>query len=182
MSRIIIPIILIAAAIGLFVLYTSGAYQADQALAAQVTSYDDALNKSAQLRTLRDQLLQKRSTFAADDVSKLERVLPDNVDNIRLIIDINSIASKHNLSLKNVQLGDVGGSTARGALAVGSSGDSVGSVTVGFTVNSTYDNMLAFLSDLERSVRIVDVEKLSFKTDPKGQNDYDFTIRTYWLH
>lgn len=184
MSRFIVPLILVVAAIGLFALYTNGAYQADQALAAQVTSYDDALNKSQQLRALRDQLLAKRGTFAPDDVSKLERVLPDNVDNIRLIIDINSIAARHNLSLKDVSLGDVSGSSeARSSLAVGTTGDKVGSVTVGFTINAGYDNMLAFLEDLERSVRIVDVEKLAFKTqDKNGNSDYAFTIRTYWLH
>jgi hypothetical protein len=56
--------------------------------------------------------LAKRDTFAAEDVQKLERTLPDNVDNIRLIIDINNIAARHGLTLKNVALGTVSGSSS----------------------------------------------------------------------
>src|SRR6185437_14911262 len=82
---------LVVAAIGLFVVYTNPTYQATKALAAQVSAYNSALDKSKELRAVRDQLLSKRNTFAPSDVQKLEELLPDNVDNIRLIIDINNI-------------------------------------------------------------------------------------------
>ena len=43
--------------------------------------------------------------------------------------------------------------------------------------------MLAFLQDLEHSLRIIDVEKLSFTsaTTGSGTTSYGFTIQTYWL-
>lgn len=182
MTRLFLPIILVAAAVGLFVLYTNPAYQASKALQAQVASYDEALNKSQELRAVRDQLLAKRNTFPTDAVEKLERMLPDNVDNIRLIIDINNIAARHDLALSNVALGSVGDSTGdRSASAVGASGDAVGSVTVGFSVSATYEDFLAFLADIEHSLRIVDIEALSFGTGAEGLPSYTFTIRTYWL-
>jgi len=183
--RVVLPIILIIAAIGLFVVWTNPTYQASKATAAEVGAYDDALTKSQELKGIRDQLISKRNTFSADDVAKLTRILPDNVDNIRLIIDINNIAARHNLSLKDVQLGKVSDSRgATNALSSGASGDAVGSVTVGFAVSASYDNMLAFLQDIEHSLRIIDVQSIKF-TAPAGANDntdYDVTIRTYWLH
>lgn len=183
MTRWIIPIGLVAAAVGLFVLYTNPTYQSIKQLSAQAQAYDDALTKAQQLRATRDQLLSKRNAFSPDDIQKLGRVLPDNVDNIRLIIDINNIAAHHNLSLVNVKLGDVSGSSKpQSAAAVGTSGDPVGSVELGFSVAANYDDFLAFLQDLEHSMRLIDIEKVSFKAGQGDLNTYVFQIRTYWLH
>ncbi len=189
MTRTILPLVLIAAAIGLFIVYIDPTYTGDQALAAQHSSYQGALSTAKQLRAQRDQLLSKRNTFPTDDVQKIQEMLPDTVDNIRLIIDINNIAARHGLSLKNVQLGDVSsGSSAGSATAVGQSGDPVGSVELGFTLSSNYDDFRAFLADLEHSLRLINVEKITFKETPNptggtsDTTDYHIDIRTYWLH
>lgn len=183
MTRIVIPIILLAASLGLFMFYINPTYQTVKTLSAEQASYDDALNKSQQLRTLRDQLLATRASFSADDINKLARVLPDNVDNIRLIIDINNIAARHNLTLSQVQLGQASNTAGSGSsLASGPAGSGVGSVQVGFAVISTYDNFLAFEEDLEHSLRVIDVDKISFTAGQNDLNTYTFEIKTYWLH
>ena len=121
MRRFFVPLILLAAAIGLFVFYTNPTYQDTvngiKVLSAQRASYEDALAKSSELRAVRDQLLQKRAVFVQSDIDKLRHVLPDNVDNIRLIIDINNIASRHSLSLTDVALGDVSQSSVAATAA-----------------------------------------------------------------
>jgi len=182
MARFFIPLILVIAAIGLFVMYTNPTYKSTQPLAVQADAYEDALVKAQELRTVRDTLLQKRNAFANSDVVKLERMLPDNVDNIRLIIDINNIAVRHNLTLTDVSLGEISDRSApRTDGAVGSSGDPIGSVEVGFTLLADYDGYLAFLQDLEHSLRIVDVIEVNFSAENAIRNSYEFTIRTYWL-
>ena len=178
--RLFVPIILVVAAIGLFVVYTNPEYQQTKALSAQVAAYDDALNKSQELRAVRDQLLSKRNTFSSDDVQKLSEVLPDNVDNIRLIIDINNIASRHGLSLSGVNIGDISGSANKNVLSSGTGAGPTGNVDVSFAITTSYDGMLSFLSDLEHSLRLVDVEKISFTAG--NTSTYTFDIRTYWLH
>lgn len=184
--RFLLPILLVAAAIGLFALYTNPTYQAAggiKDLQAKEKSYDDALNQSQELKRVREQLLARYNTFSTEEREKLEDFLPDNVDNIRLVIDINNIAARHSLSVKNLQLGDTkDGSAVRSDSAVGAPGGAVGTVDLGFTVTADYDNFLAFLSDLEHSLRIVDVEKISFQVGEKSLNDYTLSIRTYWLH
>lgn len=183
--RLALPIILIGAAVGLFALYTNGAYQDIKGLQAQVGAFEQALSTAKSLRQQRDTLISKRNTFSAENVQKLERILPDNVDNIRFVIDINNIAARHNLSLKNVSLGALSdGKSDRGALAVGSSGDPVGSVEISFGLTASYDEYQVFLQDLEHSLRIVDVEKISFKPTTANATVFDFsmTIKTYWLH
>ncbi len=185
MMRYALPIALVIAALGLFIFYTDPAYQAAQALAAKNTSYDDALNKAAQLHAMRDQLLDKRNSFSKNDISKLQYVLPDNVDTIRLFIDINSIAARHNLALSNVQLGALssGANTASAAGAVGTGGGPVGNTDVGFSIKTDYPTFLAFMQDLEHSQRLLDIDKLSFSAPASGsETSYSFSLRTYWLH
>lgn len=176
---------MVGAAIGLFVTYTNPAYQNMKSLSGQASAYDDALTKAQDLRAKRDELLSKYNTFSTEDRQRLVRSLPDNVDNIRLIIDINNIAARHELSLKNVELGEVSDSrVARDTLTVGMSGDAVGSVQLSFTLSATYDDFLAFLQDLEHSLRLVDVESIGFAAPgplDAGRSDYTLTIRTYWL-
>jgi Tfp pilus assembly protein PilO len=184
MRGFLLPVLLLGAAIGLFVLYTNAAYQEVKGLRAQANSYDEALNKSQELRAVRDQLLSKRNAFPNDAVAKLQKVLPDNVDNIRLIIDINNIAARHNLALADVNLGELGGKNGpQSSAAVGAPSDAVGSVSIDFSVTAKYEDFLAFLADLEHSLRLVDVEKVSFSAAAAdtGKSKFSLTIRTYWL-
>lgn len=183
MKRFIVPIVLVLLAGVLFAMYTDPTYQASKKIKGEVVSYDDALTKSQQLRRLRDELIAKRNTFDQASLERLQRMVPDNVDNIRLIIDINGMAARHGLSLTDVELGEFSDSAReRDALAVGGSGDTIGSVTLGFSLSATYDELLLFLQDLEHSLRIIDVENLTFDVTTTEENNYDFTVRTYWLH
>lgn len=181
--QFLIPLILTVASIGLFAMYTNPTYQGLKGTQAKVAAYDDALNKSQELKGLRDKLASARNAFSPQDEQKLIRLLPDQVDNIRLIIDINNIAARRGLSLSNVALGEVSqGSSQHSPLAVGPSGDPVGSVSLGFSVTSSYEDFLAFLQDVEHSLRILDIEKLAFSSVQGGKYNFDITLRTYWLH
>lgn len=181
MTRLLIPFVFIAAAIGLFMTYTSPTYQSVKGLQIQANAFDDALSKAQELAKVRDDLLQQRSSFAPADLNKLQRILPDNVDNIRLIIDVNNIAARHHLILSNVDLGDVTKGTSSDAAAAEAGVNPVGSAVVTFSVASTYDDFLAFMQDLEHSLRLVDVQKISFTVGQTTTNTYSFSVRTYWL-
>lgn len=183
MTRFFLPLILIIASIGLFVLYISPTYQGMKGLQVKQDNLNGALDKAKELRALREDLVKRRNTFSPDDIKKLEKTLPDNVDNIRLIIDINNIASRHGLPISNLRLGEVSDSAStRSAAAVGSSGDAVGSVTLSFSVTASYDTLNAFLQDLEHSQRLLTVERIAFKSTLNDRNTYDISLRTYWMH
>ena len=168
MRQFLIPIILLISAIALFAVYTNPTYQSAKSVQTEVSAYNDALDKSQELRKTRDEKIAAFNTFAPGDIERLNSILPDNVDNIHLII---------------VTLGSLSDSTSRrGTLAVGSSGSAVGSVELGFSLSATYEDMLAFIQDLEHSLRVMDIESIAFTAGEGDQTVYDFKIRTYWLH
>lgn len=186
MARFLLPLILVGVSIGLFVVYTNPTYQGPEgikALSARAASFDEALQKSNDLRKAREALRARYNTITAEENSKLLAMLPDNVDNIRLAIDINNIAAQNNLAVKNLSVGDTkAGASARSATAVGASGSPIGMVDLSFGVSADYATFEKFLNDLERSLRIIDVEGITFVQTLTGVNEYNITIRTYWLH
>ena len=189
MNRALVPIILVILAVALFVIYTDSAYQQTKSINAELAQYNTALDQSEQVLALRDQLLAKRNALPEDGISKLQLLLPDNVDNIRLIIDINDIAVRYHLQVEGISLGgaqgasakQIPGSAAPVSTAVGSANSPIGSVTLGFSVTASYNDFRAFLQDLERSLRLVDVTNVSFTSAGKDDDAYTMTITTYWL-
>ena len=183
MIRSILSIVLLAIAVGLFALYTKPTYDTIRELRVAEASYDEALNRSREIQEVRNKLISKYNTFSPDDLRRLERLLPDHVDNIRLILDIDTIAARYNLRIRNVALeGTKDGRAERSDLAVGSSGDPIGVIEVGFTTAARYEDFVRFLKDLERSLRIVDVTSISFSTGAGDLQEYSVSLRTYWLH
>ncbi len=162
-------------------MFTNPTYQQIKDLQMRNNSYDDALNKAKELHTVRDQLLAKRNSFSTTDLNKLQSILPENVDNIRFIININSIAAHHNLVLSNVDIGDI--SQSKDAPADAGAANPIGSMDIGFAVGTAnYDDFIAFVQDLEHSLRLIDIEKISFSVPASGVITYAMTVRTYWLH
>jgi Tfp pilus assembly protein PilO len=123
-------------------------------------------------------LVQKRGEIDPENLVKLEKLLPDNIDNIKLIIDMNRIAQKHTLSLKNIRL-DSG--VKIDSEKIGKDNKKYGTVGLSFSVNSSYDNFQNFLNDLEKSLRLVDITDLSVTSNDTGLYDFSVSLKTYWL-
>lgn len=175
----IIPIILILASIGLFVFFTNDKYQVIKTLQTDITSYDKALGKSKDVLKKRGELQAKYAQFATSDLDALKKLLPDHVDNVQLILDMNGIARKHNMSISKIKISD-DISTAK-STQLGPQSSLYSSILVSFRTKASYTDFVGFLKDLERGLRLVDITSLSFKADSKNFNDYSITIRTYWL-
>src|SRR3990167_11138755 len=103
MFKFIIPTILIFISVGLFMLFTNPIYTETSVLSTQASSYEEALANAKQLQSVREDLLTKYNGFPQEDILKLKKLLPDNVDNIRLILEIQGIASNYGMQIKNVK-------------------------------------------------------------------------------
>ena len=188
MTRTIISIVLIGIAGSIFFFYTKPAYDSVQSLRSQVDAYNAALDKATELQKLKQDLLTRYNAFDATNLDRLQKLLPDHVDNVALILDLDSIAGRFGMGLENVDV-STPASSAAGSSAIGAAGASgrqFDSVTLRFSTSGTYDNFLQFLRSLEQSLRIVDLVSLAIT--PEQSSDptilsyhYDVTLRTYWL-
>jgi len=176
MRKAVLPIVFILATIGIFVGYISPAYQDVKTLRAEAGEYDEALDKSRELQQVRDALLSRYNTFSPNDLNRLARMLPDHVDNVRLVLDIDGIATKYNMRTRNVVVAEESNEES-----VGPSSTLYESVVVSFTVTATYPDFVRFLEDLERSLRLVDLTSLSFAVSEGDLLEFKLGVRTYWL-
>ena len=199
MTRFIMPIILIGIAVTIFFTFTNPIYSDLSGLQAQVASYNDALNNSKALESERDALTAKYNAIDPNNLAKLQKLLPDNVDNVRLILEIQQIASPYGMTLTDVKYnatntaaGAAAGTTVQGGTAANAAPKDYGIFDLEFSTSGTYDDFINFTKDLESNLRIVDISSISFSSGLTNAGasiqknsveayKYDFHIKTYWL-
>ena len=98
------PVILIALSVGLFIYYIRPQYEQIGVLQQEQTRYDDALSAADQLRELRNNLVDKYNSFSTADLRRIEKFLPDQIDDVRLVLDISSIAGDNDLILEDITI------------------------------------------------------------------------------
>ena len=185
MTKTITSLAFVVAAIALFFVYTKPEYDGLKAQQAEIARYNLALDKAAELQRLKQQLLARYNSFNPADIDRLHKLLPDHVDNVRLVLDLDTLASKHGLALQNISISaPTQSSVTAGELTIGPALATFDSLTMSFKTTGPYDRFVGFLTELEESLRIVDVEKLSLTSSSgAGATSYafDIALRTYWL-
>ena len=198
MTRLIIALAGLILAGSIFVFYTRSAYDAVQATQSDIAGYNAALDKARELQQLKQTLLSRYNAFNPTDLDRLQKLLPDHVDNVRLILDLDNLASRYGLSLQNVDVSSsasLSGKSQTAIGAIGTSNQKYDSLTLTFSTRGTYASFYQFLSDLEFSLRTVDLVSLNLSADtgvpsPGGKSSqvqqdpvytYNMTLRTYWL-
>jgi hypothetical protein len=199
MNKNTTAVILIVLAIGIYFTFTRGKLAELQSIRAVNAEYQAAIDNSAKLLKVRTDVLNAYNSISEGDKERLNKLVPDNVDNVRLIIDVkDDIAARHGLFLKNIHtsspdLPAVGGAaptsptTLPGSTNLAPSGSgsaaaaNFGVVTLSFGVSTTYEQFISLLKDLESSLRILDVSSLSISTNESGTYDFSIDLKTYWL-
>ena len=167
----------------------------------EVTSYNEALDNAKALENERDKLTKKYNAIDTDNLTKLEKLLPDNVDNIRLILEIEKLASPYAMILKDVKYDSTlankqdssapAGTLSQAPTQAVAENKEYGDWILEFSTEGTYTNFINFTKDIESNLRIVDISSVVFSSDTGGvvlnkpqMNDsykYTFKIKTYWL-
>lgn len=181
MSRIL-PTVLILIAIGLFFGYVNPTYSGKIAeLRAEIQSYDDALSAAEAFRDKEGQLMAERGSLPAEGLERVETFLPDGVDNVQLILDLNALASRSGITLSNFDIERREEPTNQnGSLPLQSEGP-IDSLDLSVSATGTYASFKAFLEGAEWSLRPLDLVELQIQDSQSGVYLYTMTFRIYWL-
>lgn len=203
----IIPLLLVVGAVGLFIGYTQPAFSGSVAsLKEEIRGFDTALLAAEQFRQKQAQLTQQRAALSQEQLARLEAFLPDSVDNVQLIVDLNSLAARSGVQLSQFDIAESSGGTdsassattaqapqavmpgagaapltsANTALALRSS-EPTDSLELSVSATGSYASFRTFLAGVEQSLRPLDVIELSVQDSDTGVYTYDITFRLYWL-
>jgi len=179
------PLLLIIFAIAVVFVYirpTFGGPIADAK--AKIESYSSALAAADRFQQKEAELTQSRAQIPPESLQRLQAFLPDGVNNVQLILDLDALAARSGVTLSNFNIEDASNdssnNTSSGQLALAASGP-VESLDLTMTATGSYGAFRTFLGGIEQSLRPLDVTSLHVKDSDTGVYSYDMTVRIYWL-
>lgn len=179
-------ILLIIVAIALFYFFTSSQYAEVKTLQASADEYKAVLENVSRIAETRDQLLKSYEALPKVAIDQLDKALPDYVDTVGLAVDLDNIASRYGISVRNIRVQN-GADNARVINSPGiNSTGGLNKANVTFSFISDYANFLKFVADIERSLRIMDVKSVSFNATASATDatrnlyEHAFIVETYW--
>lgn len=191
------PLILIVLSVACFLFLVDPQYKKIQQTNAEIASNNKTLEVANQLKARKDELNTRFNKISQEEKIQLEKLLPDTVDNVRLIIDINNIANQFGIVIRDINIDSkeedknqpktvvTQKSNFEGVLNDDSvkyvDTSKIGVISFSFSVAAKYEVFLQFLEQLEQSLRIVDIRNIEITPGTGSFYDYHVTLDTYWL-
>ena len=180
MSRLL-PVLSLLIAGGVFFGYVSptvsGPIAHTQALIKQ---YDEALIAADSFEQKKTQLTKAQQALPADALTRLKKFLPDNLNNVQLILDMDALATRSGVKLGGFNTSETAKSTgAQGAALVGAK--PYDSLDLSVTAVGTYPAIRTFLGGVEKSLLPLDLVEFHVSDSATGVYTYQMTFRLYSL-
>jgi Tfp pilus assembly protein PilO len=179
MGRFIFSLFAIVISIIIFIVVVIPRYNAIKELRVERAQLVSAVSSGADLRVRRDELTRKYNSIPGPSLAKLRSMLPDSIDNVKLILELDALSRTYGLPIQNVRVRETEESSAG---ATQNTDSRYGITRLEITVEGRYDRFRSFLADVEKSLRLIDIESVVF-TAPENETNYTYiiTLRTYWL-
>ena len=182
--RTLTPVLSIIIAILLFVFFVNPKYKEIIAVQAEIADYKDAISKYNTFVNELDAKITKKSSRPAIENERLDRFVPEVINDAQLLVDIESLARRQSLLFGNVEVesGDVNimRNNASSEEVIEKS-DELKTVDINFEVIGTYEQFKSFLLDLEKSMTLFEVVKISLDATDLPFQQFEVTIRAYSL-
>lgn len=184
MTSRILPVVIILIALGLFFGYVHPTYTGSVAeLRTEIRSYDSALEAADAYREREAELLAEKNAIPAEGLARIEAFLPDGVDNVQLILDLNALADRTDMLLSDFDITEVDqdfDETNPERIPLASDG-LVEAIELSVSGVGSYESFKTFLDGVEWSLRPLDLVELNISQSDTGIYNYDMHFRIYWL-
>jgi len=180
----IISIIVSIVSIAAFVLVVQPQYGEIKEMQTKDAELQTVLDNARRLQSLRDSLLEKRKSISESDIRRLEKLIPESADNVKLILEFQQVANRSNLSIQAASATkSEDGEDQEADQQFDVETNDYGVITLDFTLEGEYSNFVSFLEEIEKNLRITDVRTLSIVPNAEEPSAYTYTmsIDTYWL-
>jgi Tfp pilus assembly protein PilO len=176
----ILSIIAFVVALGIFFGYVHPTWTGSVAATkVSIKASEEALDAAQRFAAQQNELASARNAMDPQMLARLEKLLPDSVDNVGIILDLNALATRSGVLLSNVDVAAAG--AQNGEAASDPSASPVGSLELSLSAVGTYNAFQEFLAGIEKSARLLDVYNIDVTASDTGTYDYRMTIRLYWL-
>lgn len=191
----------------LFFFFTKPKIDILQTQQLEVQRLEAAISNAKKLDSRIGELTKIKNGISDLDKKKMQVMLPDNVENVKLIIDFDKMlqamvqergttnrykvdGQQGQIAIENPKIVQTTGANQFNSTIDSSK---LGIANLTFSVSLTYSDFIEFLNRIEHSKRIMDIESIDFNTPdaigaasntPQGLDPvytFNISLKTYWL-
>lgn len=185
--NIIIPIFLIALSIfgffgfGIFPYAIDPVYQEIKKLKVERDDFEKIHHNITEIEMARLNLMKQYREIGREDLKRIKSFLPNQINNIKLIVDINTIAERNDIrNIRDIELLKED-EEVDGAEILIIDEKKYNSILLSFSFTTRYENFKNFKRELHKSLRLIDIKSVSITRAKEEQDVLNFNviIRTY---
>lgn len=205
MFKALTPVIGIIVAVGLFFTYIQPTFKDIKSIQDETAAYAQAVEKASELQKRIDELTQQQTSISLANLEQLDALLPDRVDEVAVLLDLDTLATLHHLTLGDIEVGNQEKNetgkqdTQKESVTVGPTADPLNGAVLGvpldetihsqyatlgisFSVSGTYNDFRLFLQDIEHSLVLMEVTKITFARSEGEATAFMVTVQLYSLN
>lgn len=149
------------------------------ALNEQKQRYLSALETVSSIESKISQLRSQYESIPNESKERINTILPNSFNFVRIISQIDNVASKYGISIDEISYQEsyAPGNSVESAQMAGP----YESTVIGFSFTTSYGSFQDFIDELEKSLRVLDVRSVELDSDDKGTHTFKVELETYWL-
>lgn len=177
MGRNIIILLFLIVAVSVFWFWTRPLLVEIDVLKAEKDSFNQALARSRELQELRDAILGKFNSISQDDLYRLSKMLPKEPEATKLLVQLSDVADASGGVILNFL--DAQEMKKSGAAFLD---DQIGYQEVDLNINlsAKYEDFLVFLTELQKSLRLIDVKRIDFFAGDTNFYEFNINAKAYY--
>ncbi len=190
MARLILPLLLLAAIVGVGVLYFAPAWNEFLSLRKQTEDLHALSGEVDELIGNLNSVGSVISKIRKEDLDRVAQALPKGPQSAEFLVDLEKMVLRNGLLLRRTDVPTLGSGAkdsegsksgqprpSAAPSGVAKTGG-IKEVTVSFTVSGSYDAFKNFLAELERFSRVVTVKDLTFIAPPRPGDPIEFSVKS----
>lgn len=181
MFKNFITILFLAAATGVFMVPVKNSWEEIVYLQSQKKDFNEALTNSREAQNLRDELLNQYNSISRENFGRLNQILPSKIETMNLVVEMANRVEARGMLLKSITVEPIGENDPSSILADRGGEEKPIMRSISFSVSGSYSSLRALLNDLVGSLRLIEIERLSFSSNASEIYEFKINAKTYWL-
>ncbi len=161
----------------IFFVWTIPVFNEIKSLNLREGSFNSVLAKSKELQATKDKLLSEYNSVNENDINRLDKILPPKEQSTRIFIEINNIAKRYGLVLKDINAQKLKGNLNA---SFGKKEKKFDKSILRMTLIGPYASFVSFLGDLEKNLTLIDVNQIDFNVGDSDSYEFNIDALTYW--
>lgn len=156
----------------------------------ETAQFAEAATKAQELNAELARKLNEKRSYSADSLERLNALVPESINEVRVLTDLNEIARGHNMLFGNVSVEKTDDAVSRPGASPEETGrvithtvsyPDITTTSMSFSLIGTYEQFKSFLADAERSLVMVEVTNIDFVAGEGDLQQFDLTVTLFAL-